>query len=210
MTKRNRRRFAAYICFALSLVFITVLLFNSYGPHAFWRSLHDRWQADFGDGGLTVVLLFFIASIAFLIALVVYERIEAGRRLLIQFGGTDAGIPQSSGRRNLIAAGLSLALFCGTNQFMRVIVVGLTPQGGLLSGVYSTTIDSLTAILGNWGAYALISLLWAVPTFLPSLWLFHVLTARERRRTREMHCRKCDYILRGLSEPRCPECGEAI
>jgi hypothetical protein len=26
----------------------------------------------------------------------------------------------------------------------------------------------------------------------------------------ELHCRKCDYILRGLSEPRCPECGEVI
>jgi hypothetical protein len=26
----------------------------------------------------------------------------------------------------------------------------------------------------------------------------------------ELHCRRCDHILRGLSEPRCPECGEAI
>jgi hypothetical protein len=26
----------------------------------------------------------------------------------------------------------------------------------------------------------------------------------------ELHCRKCGYILRGISEPRCPECGEAI
>ncbi|HOB73450.1 MAG TPA: hypothetical protein PKG54_02890 [Phycisphaerae bacterium] len=27
---------------------------------------------------------------------------------------------------------------------------------------------------------------------------------------RETRCRKCDYILRGISEPRCPECGERI
>ncbi len=27
---------------------------------------------------------------------------------------------------------------------------------------------------------------------------------------RESRCRQCGYILRGLSEPRCPECGEAI
>jgi len=27
---------------------------------------------------------------------------------------------------------------------------------------------------------------------------------------RELHCRRCGYILHGLSEPRCPECGEAI
>jgi len=26
----------------------------------------------------------------------------------------------------------------------------------------------------------------------------------------EIHCRECGYILRGISEPRCPECGERI
>jgi hypothetical protein len=26
----------------------------------------------------------------------------------------------------------------------------------------------------------------------------------------ESRCRRCGYILRGLSEPRCPECGEGI
>jgi hypothetical protein len=26
----------------------------------------------------------------------------------------------------------------------------------------------------------------------------------------ETRCRKCGYILRGISEPRCPECGERI
>src|SRR5262245_58493926 len=26
----------------------------------------------------------------------------------------------------------------------------------------------------------------------------------------ETRCRKCGYILRGLTEPRCPECGERI
>jgi hypothetical protein len=26
----------------------------------------------------------------------------------------------------------------------------------------------------------------------------------------EIRCRKCRYILRGISEPRCPECGERI
>lgn len=32
----------------------------------------------------------------------------------------------------------------------------------------------------------------------------------ERRGDNETRCRKCGYILRGLSEPRCPECGERI
>lgn len=27
---------------------------------------------------------------------------------------------------------------------------------------------------------------------------------------RETCCRRCGYILRGISEPRCPECGERI
>ena len=26
----------------------------------------------------------------------------------------------------------------------------------------------------------------------------------------ELRCRKCQYILKGLTAPRCPECGEAI
>jgi membrane protein DedA with SNARE-associated domain len=29
-------------------------------------------------------------------------------------------------------------------------------------------------------------------------------------RDHETRCRKCGYILRGISEPRCPECGEQI
>ena len=30
------------------------------------------------------------------------------------------------------------------------------------------------------------------------------------RAGKETRCRKCGYILRGLTEPRCPECGERI
>lgn len=30
------------------------------------------------------------------------------------------------------------------------------------------------------------------------------------RRDNETRCRMCSYILRGLTEPRCSECGEAI
>ena len=32
----------------------------------------------------------------------------------------------------------------------------------------------------------------------------------ERRGDHETRCRKCGYILRGITEPRCPECGERI
>lgn len=38
------------------------------------------------------------------------------------------------------------------------------------------------------------------------------LTRRYERRiaASETRCRKCHYILRGITEPRCPECGERI
>lgn len=37
-----------------------------------------------------------------------------------------------------------------------------------------------------------------------------VVTAVSTRRDYETRCRRCRYILRGLTEPRCPECGETI
>lgn len=37
-----------------------------------------------------------------------------------------------------------------------------------------------------------------------------LLVVLDNRRDSETRCRKCGYILRELSEPRCPECGERI
>ena len=46
-------------------------------------------------------------------------------------------------------------------------------------------------------------------TMLASIgWVLATLTAT--RRDDETRCRKCRHILRGLSEPRCPECGTVI
>lgn len=33
---------------------------------------------------------------------------------------------------------------------------------------------------------------------------------QKRSGDRETRCRRCGFILRGLTEPRCPECGERI
>jgi len=33
---------------------------------------------------------------------------------------------------------------------------------------------------------------------------------KHRPEDHETRCRKCRYILRGITEPRCPECGERI
>ena len=37
-----------------------------------------------------------------------------------------------------------------------------------------------------------------------------LVTVCEKRGDGELRCRRCGHVLRGLSEPRCPECGEAI
>lgn len=39
-----------------------------------------------------------------------------------------------------------------------------------------------------------------------AVWRISVLA----RRDRETRCRRCEHVLRGLTAPRCPECGEAI
>jgi rubrerythrin len=40
--------------------------------------------------------------------------------------------------------------------------------------------------------------------------MFSKLYRRRLRDTEYLRCLKCGYILKGLSEPRCPECGERI
>ncbi len=48
---------------------------------------------------------------------------------------------------------------------------------------------------------------------LPSCAIYGYLTVRygpDAIHDNELRCRKCSYILRGLTEPRCPECGERI
>lgn len=40
--------------------------------------------------------------------------------------------------------------------------------------------------------------------------LLVLLLWRQKKRDNATRCRKCGYILRGITEPRCPECGERI
>lgn len=65
-----------------------------------------------------------------------------------------------------------------------------------------------------------ISMLFAWFWYMPYYWgvvplvaavLAHALVARPARmRDSESRCRRCQHILRGLTEPRCTECGEEI
>ena len=45
---------------------------------------------------------------------------------------------------------------------------------------------------------------------LPGLIVAVAIAIRRRPRFDEPRCRNCGYILRGLAEPRCPECGERV
>ncbi len=56
-------------------------------------------------------------------------------------------------------------------------------------------------------------LLMAIPFQAIPIGLYVFLTAQfgpQRLDDMETRCRKCQYILNGISEPRCPECGERI
>jgi hypothetical protein len=46
-----------------------------------------------------------------------------------------------------------------------------------------------------------------MPVQLFTIWVY---TTGKPRWDYETRCRKCGYILRGIREPRCPECGERI
>lgn len=54
---------------------------------------------------------------------------------------------------------------------------------------------------------------WLVPVVLAGFVFSHFLAAvlyGDKDPDAETRCSKCGYILRGITEPRCPECGEKI
>lgn len=56
-----------------------------------------------------------------------------------------------------------------------------------------------------------ISAAWFIPVLVLAFLVYGALTGRRSRHDDgETRCRTCGYILRGISEPRCPECGERI
>lgn len=57
--------------------------------------------------------------------------------------------------------------------------------------------------------FALIVIIHAPVAMSLSMWVYHLLTEvpREKGYT---YCGRCGYILKGLVEPRCPECGGHI
>lgn len=74
-------------------------------------------------------------------------------------------------------------------------------QGRVFSGP-PAWFDWLWSFALGWGTY--------LPPLLAALLAYHLLSARRPRPDGHTRCGPCGYILKGLREPRCPECGRAI
>ncbi|GMU81947.1 MAG: hypothetical protein AMXMBFR47_18180 [Planctomycetota bacterium] len=84
-----------------------------------------------------------------------------------------------------------------------------TPGSGALAFILESTFDVLEDYIGDDAARYLLVLALALIPAVASLLVFSRLMPRGHD-DGMLHCPKCDYVLKGLSEPRCPECGERI
>jgi len=81
-----------------------------------------------------------------------------------------------------------------------LVVPASAPAGSAVATTMAVAIDRTRVIA-----------LLIVPISLLTLATYHYLTQRYAKAFQpETRCRKCTYILRGITEPRCPECGEQI
>jgi hypothetical protein len=76
----------------------------------------------------------------------------------------------------------------------------ITAICGLPQNVYGFQ-NMILPVLISWAAVLM-------PSFAAGLYVWSRL--RPGTCDHETRCRKCQYILRGITEPRCPECGERI
>jgi hypothetical protein len=102
--------------------------------------------------------------------------------------------------------------FSPTNAY-----VGLSSAMALVVDALSEVLKPLSIGLPQPWTSAYWHLAYTLATILPASLIgvvsFALLTRRfgpSRNADPHSRCRRCDYILNGLSQPRCPECGEAI
>ena len=88
-----------------------------------------------------------------------------------------------------------------------------------LNTLHESVANGITTLLGGqfsalpWQAGVGVAVGWFLPVLLIAFGVYGLLTWRFGPRTPldgETRCRKCDYILKGITEPRCSECGERI
>lgn len=87
----------------------------------------------------------------------------------------------------------------------------------VLWAVHDSVMNTIRELLGNgpgtWASGVGISIGWFLPVVSIAFVVYGLLTGYLGPRATsdgETRCRKCGYILRGITEPRCPECGERI
>ncbi len=65
-------------------------------------------------------------------------------------------------------------------------------------------------LAGSLRAGIVVSTVYYAPALVLAFVVYGLLTRYYGPGDTETRCRTCRYILRGITEPRCPECGEAI
>ncbi|MFH1746411.1 MAG: hypothetical protein ABIG44_05130 [Planctomycetota bacterium] len=110
------------------------------------------------------------------------------------------------------ALALSLAVFYIVVAVMLVATIGFGPNvfNGPLMRPTNWLFDNLSPLMGDDLARMSIFFLLTTPPGLCALLLYIWLAPRAPRPDEHLRCLRCGYILKGLSEPRCPECGERI
>ncbi len=89
--------------------------------------------------------------------------------------------------------------------WLRIIVSVIV--GGIAGAGFVFVLNRGGGVTQGWFVMLLLSMFLTGPTV--ATVLAHMLTPKERL-DGETRCRKCGYILKGLTEPRCSECGERI
>ncbi len=106
---------------------------------------------------------------------------------------------------------ISLLVFLGCHLGFYVVFWGWPSEetGPLYPGCEYAR-EHLEPLLGaNVAAYLSVLAVEASPALVGGTVLIRLLSGR-READGYLHCLKCGYILKGISEPRCPECGERI
>ena len=86
--------------------------------------------------------------------------------------------------------------------------------------MFERTIEPIVRFIDRWlwigglSQEALgVAIVFGLPTALVAISVYGLMTrclGAHESFDGETHCRKCGYILRGITEPRCSECGERI
>ena len=106
----------------------------------------------------------------------------------------------------------SLLAFYATGLLTALLFTGSPLYGtdAPLEDVTEWIYGTAAGQLGDGPAIVLTLLLLATLPMVVGVLTFALFRRGRERDDGYLHCLNCNYILKGLSEPRCPECGERI